>query len=181
MTPEHNSFVPVVIREYREGDSVEEITVLLNRAYADLASQGLRYVASWQTPKMTLERIEMGTCCLALDDDKLVGTVMLHPPDSDSECDHYRQPGMYHFGKFGVEPERRGEGIGRLLFDAVEKRAIELGATELACDTAAPASHLIELYKSWGFEIIANQNWSMTNYESVIMSKRLLETARGAD
>jgi GNAT superfamily N-acetyltransferase len=173
--------VDVAIREYREGDSIEEIAALLNRAYAELASQGLQYVASWQTPDMTLERIRMGTCFLALDGDKLVGTVMLYPKDPYSECDHYHEPGVYHFGKFGVEPEWRGEGIGRLLFQAVEKRAIELGAVELACDTAAPATHLIALYKSWGFEIIGCQNWSMTNYESVIMSKRLFETAGGAD
>jgi GNAT superfamily N-acetyltransferase len=173
--------VSILIRQYRHGDSVEAITTLLNGAYAGLAEQGLRYLASWQTSDMTRERIEVGTCFLAFENDDLLGTVTLYPPDSDSECEHYRKPGVYYFGKFGVDPDRRGEGIGKMLFQAVEERAIELGATHLACDTAIPATHLTALYKSWGFDVIASQNWSMTNYESVIMSKPLTEEATGAD
>jgi GNAT superfamily N-acetyltransferase len=165
--------MPITIREYNDGDSIEALTLLLNRAYASLADQGLRYVASWQTPEMTLERIHQGTCFIALDGEEIVGTAMLYPTDEYSECAHYRQPGVFHFGKFAVDPDRQGEGIGRLLYKALEDPAREQGATEFACDTAEPATHLIQMYRRWGFEIIGRQDWSLTNYISVVLSKRL--------
>jgi predicted N-acetyltransferase YhbS len=123
---------------------------------------------------MTLERIHLGTCFVAIDDHHLVGTVMLYPPDPESECELYRQPGVYHFGKFAVDPDRQGEGIGKMLYDSAEARAKAEGAVTLACDTAAPAIHLIGIYEGWGYQIVGTQNWSMTNYESVVMAKALV-------
>jgi predicted N-acetyltransferase YhbS len=165
--------VPIQIRTYREGDSVEEITKLLNRAYKSLADQGLRYVASWQTPDMTAERMPLGTCLLAFDDERLVGTVMLYTPPNDTECAYYRKPGVHYFGKFAVDPDRQGEGIGRQLFDAAEAEARRQGAAELACDTAKPAAHLVAMYESWGMEIVDEADFSLTNYESWVFRKIL--------
>jgi len=165
----------LTIREYRDGDSVEEITSLLNRGYAALAERGLRYVASWQTPDMTLERIRMGTCFLALDGSRIVGTVMLYPTAEDSECQLYTQPGVFHFGKFAVDPNRQREGIGRMLFLAAEDEARKQGATTFACDTAEPATDLIAMYRRWGFEIVGKQDYSLTNYISVVLAKSLTD------
>jgi len=124
---------------------------------------------------MTAERIGKGTCLLALDGNEIVGTVMLYPQQEDSECAYYGRPGVFHFGKFAVLPERQGDGIGKMLFEAVESEAKRLGARELACDTAKPASDLIAMYRRWGLEIVGEQNWSITNYESVVMSKLLAD------
>jgi GNAT superfamily N-acetyltransferase len=165
--------VPIDIRPYGEGDSIEEITSLLNRAYAILADRGLRFVASWQTPDMTLELVDEGTCLVALDGDVLVGTILLFPHGRDSSCEVYRESGVRYFGKFAVEPARRGGGIGRLLYDGIEQVAREQGATILACDTAEPATELIAMYQRWGFTIVGRQNWSSTNYESVVLAKAL--------
>lgn len=166
--------MPILIREYRDEDSIEAITVLLNRGYAGLAERGLRYVASWQTPEMTLERIRMGTCFLALDGSKIVGTVMLYPTAEDAGCELYMQPGVFHFGKFAVDPDRRGEGIGRMLFDTIEATARDQGAEILACDTAEPATDLIAMYERWGFKIVGKQDYTLTNYISVVLAKPLV-------
>lgn len=152
---------------------MEAITLLLNRAYASLADQGLRYVASWQTPEMTAELIAEGDCLIAKDGDDIVGTVLLYGKEDDSGCAYYRKPGVVYFGKFAVEPTRKGEGIGKRLFEAIEALARGKGAKELACDTAEPATHLVDMYRRWGFEIVERQDWSITNYVSVVMAKRL--------
>jgi GNAT superfamily N-acetyltransferase len=163
----------IEIRPYCPGDSVEELTILLNRANAELADMGLRYVATWQTPDMTAEMLPWGTCLLATDGERLVGTVTLFPTEPDGHCPFYAQPGVFHFGKFAVDPDRRGEGIGRKLFEAAENLAREQGATTLACDTAEQAKHLIRLYESWGFKVVDLQDWTSTNYISVILDKHL--------
>jgi GNAT superfamily N-acetyltransferase len=122
---------------------------------------------------MTLERIGQGTCLLAFDGGKIVGTVMVYPEEEDSECPLYGEPGVFHFGKFAVDPDRKGQGIGKLLYEAAEELARSSGAERFACDTAEPATDLIVMYRSWGFEIVQRMDWSMTNYMSVVMLKRL--------
>ena len=122
---------------------------------------------------MTANVIGSGTCFLAFEGDILIGTAMLYPPDESSECELYRQPGTFYFGKFAVGADHQGRGLGKLLFAAVEQAANDQGARILACDTAAPATELIDMYRRWGFEIVSRQNWSMTNYESVVLVKNL--------
>jgi ribosomal protein S18 acetylase RimI-like enzyme len=80
---------------------------------------------------------------------------------------------VYFFGKFGVEPDSKGRGIGRALFEAAEAHARECGAHTFCCDTAVPATELIDLYRRWGFEIVDRQQWSVTNYPSVVLAKPL--------
>jgi ribosomal protein S18 acetylase RimI-like enzyme len=163
----------IQIRLIRETDSIEEITRLLNRAYAELAAMGLRYVAAWQTADMTAKTVSSDICLLAVDEDKIVGTVMLYDPYDDQECPFYGQPEVRHFGKFAVDPDRRGEGIGAMLYQTAERLARESGAKTIACDTAEQAAHLISLYEKWGFQIIDRVDWSETNYISVVLAKSL--------
>ena len=56
----------------------------------------------------------------------------------------------------------------------VEQRAKSEGAVELSLDTAEGAKHLIKYYKQRGFRFIDYVKWEVTNYRSVILSKRLL-------
>ena len=48
---------PLQIRRITDADDVDALTALLHRAYAPLAAQGLRYVATWQGPDITRKRI----------------------------------------------------------------------------------------------------------------------------
>ncbi len=159
------------IRPYEATDSVEEITKLVNRAYAELAAMGFQYVGTWQTPEITLERIEGGICFLAVDGPTIIGTITVYEPNASDPCPVYRDASTFSFGQFGVDPDRRGEGVGRQLYLAAEEFALIRGARVVACDTAEGAIHLIALYRRWGFEIVGRQDWSSTNYVSVVMAK----------
>jgi GNAT superfamily N-acetyltransferase len=161
------------IRLFTEADGVHELTALLHRAYARLAAMGLRFVATYQDDAITKRRIEEGECYVAVLDNRLVGTVVLIPHGSFSDCEWYELWRVARFGQFAVEPELQGLGIGSTLLDVIEDRARELGASEIALDTAEPAKHLIDYYSKRGYRFIDYIQWPMTNYRSVIMSKRL--------
>jgi GNAT superfamily N-acetyltransferase len=161
----------VLIRPYEAGDSLEEITELLHRAYADLGRRGLNFVATDQDVATTKDRIDSGTCFVAQLDSRLVGTVTVYQPEPDEHCELYRRPGVWHFGQFGVEPSLQGRGVGRSLLEAVERHALANGATEIALDTAEPAADLIALYERWGYRTVGHVQWHGRHYRSVLMSK----------
>lgn len=153
---------------------IELLTEILHRAYAPLAKDGMRYLASHQPPSKTLERMLEGTeSYLAFLDSKLVGTVTLYTEDVESTCEYYRRPGVFSFGQFAIDPTHQGLGFGSELMDFIESRARELGATELALDTSEKASQLIQMYKSRGYAQVSTAQWSVTNYLSVILAKKL--------
>jgi len=54
-----------------------------------------------------------------------------------------------------------------------EARAAICGASEIALDTAEPATHLQDWYISRGYRPIEFAQWAHTNYRSIIMSKPL--------
>lgn len=171
------------IRRLEPGDSLEDLTSLLHRAYAPLAERGLRYLATHQDVETTRRRTESGDCFVALDpDDQIVGTIVVVPPNRG--LDHgntsgapgpatYREPGVAVFGQYGVEPAWKGRGLGRALLQHAEEHARSLGARAIACDTAEPANELIAMYRRWGYEIVERFDWEVTNYESVILRKPL--------
>lgn len=163
----------VTVRLLSPDDDLGELTKLLNRAYARLSEMGLRFVATYQDETVTRERIAGGECYVAELNGEIVGTILLRPPGTSTAEGWYSRPGVAAFGQFGVEPSLQGDGIGSALLNHVESRARELGAVELALDTAKPATHLIELYQRKGFRIVDEIQWDVTNYRSVVMSKRL--------
>jgi GNAT superfamily N-acetyltransferase len=164
---------PVVIRPLAAGDSMEELTELLHRAYRPLLDAGLRYLATHQDTATTAKRAASGECYVAEMAGRVVGTVTLVPPGRHHGCPYYDRPGVAMFHQFAVDPARQGLGIGALMMDHVERRAAELGAAEIALDTAERADRLIAMYTRRGYREVGRQNWDVTNYESVIMAKRL--------
>ena len=167
----------ITIRPYRESDDVHvrEITALLHAAYGKLAAAGFRFHASHQDDGVTLRRLTSGTAFLASESEtgRLVGTVTVYPPNPDSCCVWYRQPGHFHFGQFAVLPALQNQGIGRALYDQAERAACLAGATELALDTAEGAVDLIDWYTRLGFRLVDREDWDITNYASVVLSKSL--------
>jgi GNAT superfamily N-acetyltransferase len=171
MTDE-NQEMPV-IRRLRETDSLAELTEMLHRAYAGLAAAGMRYLASHQTETVTATRVSSGECYVALCGGRLVGTITLVPPGGGRGAAYYQRPGVAAFQQFGVEPELQGTGIGSRLLETVEARAQELGAVEMALDTAECATQLIAAYERRGYRIVDRVDWEVTNYVSVVMAKPL--------
>ena len=101
----------------------------------------------------------------------------LSPPGSERS---ERAPAWYHrdgvatFGQLAVDPELQGRRLGARLLELVEDRACELGAAEIACDTAETAARLIDLYGRRGYRLVGHADWRpATNYRSVVLSKSL--------
>jgi hypothetical protein len=97
------------IRLLAPSDSLEELTLLLNRAYQRLAAMGFNYTAVDQTVETTRERIEDNDCYVAVIDGRIVGTALLIPHQLDTPA-WANQPGVAYAGQLGVEPEASARG-----------------------------------------------------------------------
>ncbi|PSQ84862.1 MAG: N-acetyltransferase [Bacteroidetes bacterium QS_3_64_15] len=76
-------------------------------------------------------------------DGEAVGVVALQPLDDADACEMKR---LY------VEPEHRGQGLGRALAEAIIAEARELGYDVMRLDTVASMIPARRLYRSLGFE-----------------------------
>lgn len=97
----------------------------------------------------------------------------MYKENSLSDCQYYTKTGVYSFGQFAIDPDFQGYGLGSRIMNALESRAKELGAIELALDTSENALDLIEMYKKRGYKHVDYTKWQVTNYRSVILSKML--------
>lgn len=73
----------VQVRRFRNDDSVEQLTLLLHRAYADHAAAGRVFFASYQNPQDTQHRLSKGECWVAMNGNALVGTVTVSAPHTN--------------------------------------------------------------------------------------------------
>ena len=163
----------VVIRPLRDEDSLEDLTALLHRAYAPLGARALNFTAVDQTVEDTAERIALGTCMVATQEEVIVGTVTVRGPSDASLCAWYRGPQVAIAQQFAVEPSRQRCGIGARLMAWAEVWARDRGYTELAVDTAEPAAHLVAYYERRGHRRVDDVQWPGKRYRSVILSKAL--------
>ncbi|GLW68910.1 hypothetical protein Kpho02_12090 [Kitasatospora phosalacinea] len=162
----------VIARRFIEGDSVEDLTRLLHRAYSDHAAAGRVFFASYQSIEDTASRLERGECWLALRGTALAGTVTLAAPYEAP--DGYPAPaGAGSFWQLAVDPAYRGTGLGQRLLALAEERIAVLGATEVVIDTSVEAIELVGWYRRRGYDPIGTWRWDVTNYESVVLLKAL--------
>ena len=162
------------IRRWVPGEEVAPITEMLRRAYAELKAMGFNYLATHQSDEVTRLRLEKDAAWVAEDEGAIVGTISVCPWTSLSDpAEAYRRPGLWLFHQFGVEPAHQGRGIGTRLMEVAEEHARAHGAAEIACDTAEGATHLVSMYEGKGFSIVGRADFGDTNYESVILVKRL--------
>jgi len=163
------------IRRLRDDDSLEELTELLHRAYAELGAMGFNYVAVDQDVATTRERIDGNECFLAILEGRVVGTALLMAPGRGSRDSTWYRGNVAVIGQLATEPALQRTRIGSRLMDAAERRAGELGADEVALDTAEGATHLISIYARRGYRLVEHVRWSHATYRSVIMSKSLMD------
>jgi GNAT superfamily N-acetyltransferase len=161
------------IRLLNESDSLTELTALLHRAYAQLGKRGLNYTAVDQSEQVTAQRIQEGICFVATITDRLIGTLVLTKPNLQSVCAYFRRPQTPSIHQFAVDPSQQGSGLGKAILQTAEAWAQSQGFSELALDTAEPATHLIARYRKWGYEIVDHVQWPGKSYLSVVMSKQL--------
>jgi len=147
---------------------------MLHEAYAPLAEQGMRFVASHQNSDTTRLRMGRGETIVALDGLAIVGIITLKDAANTKGSPFYDRPDVAGFGQFAVRPSDQNLGIGSTLLALVEERALQKGVVELGLDTSEHAFHLIQLYQSKGYRFVEYVQWSATNYRSVLLAKRLI-------
>jgi len=163
----------ILIRHFNREDSVSEITDLLHRSYKKLADLGFRYMATHQDDAETEKRLSKGISYLAFHKEKIIATVTLYYNSETHQAEFYNRKEVAHFGQFGVDPKYQKKGIGNKIMDIIETKAKNSGASEIALDTAEGAEHLIRFYEKRGYKFIQYVQWDVTNYRSIIMSKKL--------
>lgn len=161
----------MLIRRWEATDSIAALTALLHRSYAQLAAMGLKYTAVDQDEGVTKKRTAAGDCYVAIMDAAVVGTFTLYPPGRLDQCAWYRMAGTAVLAQLAVEPAYQRRGIGSALLDFAVERAMEMGARELALDTAESAGHLIVLYAARGYRVVDSIQWPGKTYRSVVMSR----------
>jgi ribosomal protein S18 acetylase RimI-like enzyme len=164
----------IAIRPIGPDDNIDELTALLHRSYASLGNMGLNYTAVDQSAETTRMRLSRGFGFAAVDpQERVVGAIVFYPPRRSTGSAWLERPEVAHFGQFAVDPALQRRGIGSRLMDLVEEQAREMGAKEIALDTAEPALHLIGLYQRRGYRFIEYAQWRGKHYRSVIMSKSI--------
>ena len=167
----------LTVRLYQPSDNIPEITRLLHRAYAKQVAMGLKPLAGRQDDATTLKRVQSGECYLAIQagpkNEKIVGTILFHEVEDAKGPPWFQNPHVDSFSQFAVDPDLQGHGIGQLLLDKCETRALECGSSELALSMAEPDAKLRGFYERRGYRFIEFWQWPYTNYRSVILSKTL--------
>jgi GNAT superfamily N-acetyltransferase len=165
-----------VIRLINSSDSITDLTLLIRRAYKALADMGFNYTGAYQDEAITLSRIAGAECYVMLEEEKIVGTILLYPPPiqwAGTSGTWYARPDVACCGQFAVEPNLQGAGRGSSLMDFIERRTAALGVGELALDTAEDAEHLVRFYMKREYRFIEFIQNEGKTYRSVILSKKL--------
>jgi predicted N-acetyltransferase YhbS len=163
----------IKIRPFESADNLNELTILLNTSYKQLADKGFKFLASHQDSLITQERINEGKCFVAIFENKLIGTITYRSPKQASGCEWYNQSFVASYGQFAVHPQFQKSGIGSKLIKLVEEQAKSDNAKEIAVDTAEGATELISYYSKRDYKFVAYTQWKETNYRSVLLSKKL--------
>lgn len=166
-------------REVSAEDDLAALTQLIRSAYAPHAASGLRYWATHQSVEDTAKRLASGHGFVGELNGRVVATVTLRRAEPDSKVELLREPHTWSFGQFAVAPEQKGKGFGKQIHDFALSYAARHGCTKMALHTAQPATALIAMYQSWGYELAGTCDWRPhTNFLSVLMSKPLAAMQR---
>lgn len=154
-------------------DDAPALTAFLHRAYAELGARGLNFTAVDQDADTTLYRATKGRCWVATapGSGQIVGTltITLPPGPYVAELAPFARRAGAWLNQTAVDPDERGRGIASTLWRTGLAWAAGQGVTTIGVDTAAPATHLQQLYARWGFEPHGTVRWPGKTYESVVM------------
>lgn len=153
---------------------MQDLTTLLHRAFAGLGRMGLPCACVDQSPQTTARRARLGECFVAVCDGRIVGTLTLHRPQPRSDCPWYRRQQVASVHQFAVDPAHQGSGCGTALLRFATRWARDRGFQELALDTPAPATHLVQFYQAQGFRLVEQVQFPARPYRSALLSKSIV-------
>ena len=165
--------IDFAIRRLRSGDSLDDLTRLLHRAFRDLARQGMACQCANQPAARTLERARRGDCFIAVSGSELIGTVTLEHCDRGSEIPTYRDPTTASVHQLAVDPRRQGKGVGRALIGHADAWARARRYQCLALDTPEGARHQVAWYVDRGFDIEQTVQVNGRRYASIVLVRRI--------
>lgn len=165
----------ILLRRLDDGDSLEQLTEMLHRAFFRVGAMGIPCSCVSQSPEVTRQRISHGDCFVALLGDLIVGTITLYAPDPVSDSQHYRDARVGTLRQLAVDPLFHGQGIGSALLRLAEDWAMHHGYSWLALDTPETADHLIDYYQHQGFNIKETLQFADRPYQSVVFSKSVAD------
>ncbi|GAA0977840.1 GNAT family N-acetyltransferase [Nocardiopsis tropica] len=99
-----------------------------------------------------------GEVLVAVEGDRVVGTVLLVPWSESSEI--ARGPEEAEVRAFAVVPDAQGRGVGRALVRAVVALASERGASRVVLSTQPPMLAAQSLYRAHGFVRTPERDWT---------------------
>lgn len=161
----------IKIVEKPEWVSYEEIHEILYVAHEINRTNGFVMTTSNLTGKQIEERIgKQGKCWVALDNNKIVGTLSVRMIHRSS---WYINGEIPDYILAGVHPMYQGKNINAQLtkkaFEYVQKRGFSL----IELDTAENNKHAIEIYKHYGFRLVGYEAITGVDHYSVVMVKWL--------
>ncbi|MEU6742222.1 GNAT family N-acetyltransferase [Streptosporangium sandarakinum] len=98
-----------------------------------------------------------GEVLVAVEEDRLLGTVMFEPRHEGSEV--ARDPAEGEIRALAVAPDARGRGVGRALVRAVTDLAARRGVRLLLLSTQPSMTAAQRLYLSEGFRRLPERDW----------------------
>lgn len=185
--------VPLRLRRWHDGDSVDALTALLHRAYAPLGRSGLNFTAVDQSPETTRARLANTQCWVlesasaAPGSGTYIGTVNVRAPCNvnvdlwSRSAPWYLRRDIAQLSQFAVDPSWQARGCGKQLLDAAIQWAHGAGYRGIALDTAQPAMHLRAYYAKRGFTEVGHAQWQGKTYRSALMLRTLSDPAPTAD
>lgn len=163
----------VTYRLINHNDSLEELTIVINKAYSIYSKDDIQFMGVNQDYNTTKKRTRNALCFVAIFDNKLIGTITFKPTYACKGSNWFNKPFVSKFNQLAVLPEYQTKGIGGKLINLVETIAQKTFAKELALDTSEKATELIAYYNRRGYRYIENIKWKKRNYQSVVLSKKL--------
>ena len=143
---------PLVIRDARreERDAVRDLTL---QAYSDYAAR--MAPGAWQgldaAVRAALASEARAQRIVALRDDRLVGSVMLYPPEASAYGAQAASATWPELRLLAVTAEARGLGVGERLVQECIRRARAEGAAAIGLHTSHSMAGAMRLYERMGF------------------------------
>jgi len=162
----HQNLGKIKIRLAKFGD-VPKLRKLLNAAYKRLADMGLNFNATFQDDDLTADGIVDGRTFVLDLQGEIIATMKLRHRNVIDE-----RPCLY-VGRFAVQPDLQGQGLGIYLLNLAEKLAKREGCSRIQLDTAQPAEHLVKFYEGNGFKIMKPTYFEGKTYCSWVLEKTI--------
>jgi len=145
-------------------DDASSIALVLYRSFLEYKPYYTpeAFAATAPTSDQVLERMREGPVWVALQNDRIVGTVSVVA----------KGEGLYLRG-MAVLPEARGQGIGWQLLEHIERFAIQNGFKRLFLSTTPFLTPAIRLYEHFGFRRVGEGPYDLFGTPLFTMVKTL--------